>query len=99
MHKTITILAVFSALSTAAVAADLPVKAPAAYVPAPVTTWTGCYIGGNIGGAFGHASISGVAGTASNNGAGFAGGGQFGCDYQFNGGWVVGIRDMFDATS
>ena len=28
-------------------------------VPAPVATWTGCYIGGNIGGAFGNASASG----------------------------------------
>jgi outer membrane immunogenic protein len=99
MHKTITILAVFSALSTAAVAADLPVRAPAAYVPAPVAAWTGCYIGGNIGGAFGHASMSGVAGSISGNGSGFAGGGQIGCDYQFSGGWVIGLRDMFDGTS
>jgi len=99
MRKTITTLAAFAALSTAAMAADLPVRAPAAVAPLPVTTWTGCYIGGNIGGAFGHASISGVAGTASNNGSGFAGGGQIGGDYQFHGGWVIGIRDMFDATS
>src|SRR4029079_5561776 len=99
MRKTITILAVFSALSTAAVAADLPVRAPAAYVPAPITTWTGCYTGANIAGAFGHASISGVSGSISRDGSGFAGGGQIGCDYQFNGGWVIGFRDMLDATS
>ena len=30
---------------------------------------------------------------------GFAGGGQIGCDYQFSGAWVVGIRNMFDGTS
>ena len=88
------------AASLTAVAADLPVRAPAApYVPVPITTWTGCYIGGNIGGAFGHASISGVSGSISRDGSGFAGGGQIGCDYQFNGGWVIGLRDMFDGTS
>ena len=87
------------AASLTAVAADLPVRAPAAYVPAPITTWTGCYIGGNIGGAFGDASISGVAGSISGNGSGFAGGGQIGCDYQFSGGWVLGLRNLIDATS
>src|SRR5438045_6399244 len=100
MRKTITTLAVFSALSSAALAADLPVRAPAAVAPAPITRQmcTGCYIGGNIGGAFGDASISGVAGSISGNGSGFAGGGQIGCDYQ-SGDWVIGLRDMFDATS
>jgi outer membrane immunogenic protein len=98
MVRTIATIAALSALSTATLAADLPVRAlPVA--PAPVTTWTGCYIGGNIGGAFGHASISGVAGTVSGSGSGVTGGGQIGCDYQFNGGWVIGFRDMFDATS
>jgi opacity protein-like surface antigen len=62
-------------------------------------TWTGCYFGGNIGGAFGDASLSGPSGTVSTDGSGFAGGGQIGCDYQFSGGWVVGIRNMFDGTS
>jgi outer membrane immunogenic protein len=63
-------------------------------------TWTGCYIGGNIGGAFGDASVTGPdGGTVSTNGSGFAGGGQVGCDYQFSGGWVIGFRDMFDGTS
>ena len=81
-------------------AADLPRKAPA-YLPPPPPplTWSGCYFGGNIGGAFGDASLSGAAGTVSSDGSGFAGGGQIGCDYQFSGGWVVGIRNMFDGTS
>ncbi len=81
-------------------AADLPRKAPV-YLPPPLppVTWTGCYIGGNIGGAFGDASLGGVNGTASGNGSGFAGGGQIGCDYEFGGGWVVGLRNMFDGTS
>jgi outer membrane immunogenic protein len=81
-------------------AADLPQKAPAYIPPAPPPiTWTGCYVGGNIGGAFGHASLSSVGGQVSQDGSGFAGGGQIGCDYQFSGGWVIGFRNMFDATS
>ena len=38
-----------------AMAADLPVRAPIAYKSAPVITyysWTGCYIGGNVGGVW-----------------------------------------------
>src|SRR4029077_14361008 len=74
-------------------AADLPRKAPA-YMPPPPPpmTWHGCYSGGNIAGALGAASLSGPGGTVSTDGSGFAGGGQIGCDYQFSGGWVVGIR-------
>ncbi len=83
-------------------AADLPRKAPA-YVPPPPPpmTWTGCYIGGNIGGAFGHASATSpdIGGEISSNGSGFAGGGQIGCDYQFAGPWVIGFRNMYDWTS
>lgn len=61
-------------------------------------TWT-CYIGGNVGGAFGDASASFPGGEVSTNGSGFAGGGQIGCDYQFTGGWVVDIRNMYDWSS
>jgi outer membrane immunogenic protein len=82
-------------------AADLPRKAPAYIPPAPPPiTWTGCYIGANIGGAFGHASVDYNFGSVSTNGSGFAGGGQIGCDYQFAGTpWVIGFRNMFDGTS
>ena len=95
---TVTIAALGSANALAADMGQRPVyKAPVMMAPAP--TWTGCYIGGNIGGAFGDASLSGPGGTVSTDGSGFAGGGQIGCDYQFSGGWVVGIRNMFDGTS
>jgi len=82
-------------------AADLPRKAPAYIPPAlPPITWTGCYIGANIGGAFGNASATFNAGEVSTNGSGFAGGGQIGCDYQFAGSpWVIGFRNMFDGTT
>ena len=84
-------------------AADLPRKAPA-YVPPPPPplTWTGCYIGANVGGAWGRFELEGpLGGTASRTGdSGFAGGGQIGCDYQFAGsGLVIGFRNMFDGTT
>ena len=89
--------------SASALAADLPqrpvYKAEPMMAPAPVATWTGCYIGGNIGGAFGDASASAPGGTVSTNGSGFAGGGQIGCDYQFGGGFVIGARELLDYTS
>ena len=82
-----------------ALAADLSRKAPS-YLPPPPYIWTGCYIGGNVGGAFGRVEVTDVAsgGTVSANNSGVAGGGQIGCDYQMDA-WVIGIRNMFDATS
>jgi outer membrane immunogenic protein len=93
-------------------AADLPRKAPPAYIPPPAPppiTWTGCYIGGNIGWIGGRITsdfnggnnpLSNTFNDNSSTQSGFAGGGQIGCDYQFAGtGWVVGFRNMFDGTS
>ena len=62
-------------------------------------TWTGCYIGGNIGGVFGRAKADFDFGELSANNSGFAGGGQIGCDYQYAGGWVLGFRNMFDGAN
>jgi outer membrane immunogenic protein len=78
-----------------------PAPAPApALVYAPPISWTGCYVGGNIGGAWSNVDLSGVSGASfSATNSGFAGGGQIGCDYQWNQFWVVGIRNMLDATS
>jgi outer membrane immunogenic protein len=90
-------------LSQAATAADLPRKAPA-YTPPPPPplTWTGCYLGVNVGGVRGRFELEGpLGGEASRNGDwGFAGGGQIGCDYQFAGsGFVIGFRNIFDGTT
>lgn len=86
--------------SASAFAADLPQKT-ASYVPPPPPpmTWTGCYIGGNLGGAFSNASANANGAEVSGNGSGFAGGGQIGCDYQLSGGIVIGIRELLDYTS
>lgn len=87
--------------SQIASAADLPRKQPA-YIPPPppAYTWTGCYIGVNVGGAWGNIDATDVTTGAgvSPRESGFAGGGQIGCDYQMSQ-WVFGIRNVFDGTS
>jgi outer membrane immunogenic protein len=86
-----------------ALAADLPIRKAPAYIPPslpPAYVWTGCYLGGNVGGAWGRIEATDVTtgATVSPNNSGFAGGGQVGCDYQMSQ-WVVGFRNMFDGTS
>src|ERR1700704_3899681 len=88
-------------------AADMAVKARPVVAPVVTYNWTGCYIGGNVGGAW-HRQESNfsrsVAGTVfvppvdlgSSEGSTFIGGAQIGCDYQFAGNWVVGVQGMFD---
>jgi outer membrane immunogenic protein len=88
-------------------AADVPRKAPPApAAAAPVVTWTGCYVGGNIGGGWALKDWANPSSNPENPGdrgtaalGGFVGGGQIGCDYQFSGSWVIGIQGMFDGAS
>jgi outer membrane immunogenic protein len=85
--------------SAPAIAADMPMKAAPMAAPAAFS-WTGCYLGGNVGGAWGRDSdwefeLGGTGGHPKYSGA--IGGGQIGCDYQ-NGPWVVGLAGMFDWT-
>jgi outer membrane immunogenic protein len=73
-------------LSLAANAADIRVRPPA-YVPPPFS-WTGFYIGGNLGGAWYQSNVTDnlfglVFHNPSNNGV-FIGGGQVGFNYQFS---------------
>jgi outer membrane immunogenic protein len=92
---------ILATASMAALAADLPVRpapmAPAVY--APVSSWTGCYLGGNLGGSWGSGDLTitapGGTVTGSRGNSGFAGGGQVGCDWQ-TGAFVFGFRNMFD---
>src|SRR5262252_9157584 len=82
--------------SLAAFAADLPTKAPAI----AVYNWTGCYVGGHVGGAFGHDIATNELGNSkSHDSSGFASGGQIGCDYQFAPGWVLGAEGRAAWTS
>ena len=94
----LTVLFVGSAL-----AADLRRPAPA-YTPPPppppVFSWTGFYIGGNLGGAWARGTVSdslfGL--SASSDRSGFIGGGQLGVNYQFSN-IVLGAEWDFDWTS
>jgi outer membrane immunogenic protein len=84
-----------------AFAADLPRKAPLR-APPPVFSWTGFYIGGNVGGSFGHAgtswNIGGVPlGTATTNLNGIIGGFQTGYNWQA-GNLLFGIETDFQGT-
>jgi outer membrane immunogenic protein len=91
-------------LATQAFAADLPMpapppRAPAAYVPiAPPFTWSGIYVGGNLGAAWNRGTVSdanGLGFTLPSKTPVFTGGGQIGANYQF-GAAVVGVEGMFD---
>ncbi|WFU68722.1 outer membrane beta-barrel protein [Bradyrhizobium sp. CB2312] len=84
--------AALAALSaTAASAADLALQAPP--TASVVFNWTGCYVGGHVGGvASGDRTINSAGGTVDFGAAGLVGGGQAGCDHQFASNWVVGAE-------
>jgi len=97
------------AMTGSAVAADMaPSYSKAPLLPAPVAySWSGCYIGGNIGGGWERTRQTQVAKVdgsfvglnndfGSSTGSDFVGGGQIGCDYQFASNWVIGIQGMYD---
>jgi outer membrane immunogenic protein len=83
------------------VAADMP-AAPRVVKSAPIAaaTWTGCYIGANIG--YGRARNGytqvGVGNDGFHTADGLVAGGQIGCDYEFSNRWVVGVQGLFDWT-
>jgi len=82
------------AATTPTFAADMAVKAPRAIPAAPVPfSWTGCYLGGHIGGVVSDDRTTGALGNSIGfSSAGVTGGGQIGCDYQFASGWVAGLE-------
>jgi outer membrane immunogenic protein len=78
-------------IASPALAADWPVIAPTYEVappPAVYSWWTGCYLGGNIGGAWGRPNYtfdnSRVIESFEFTPLGVIGGGQLGCQYQWN---------------
>src|SRR4051794_9753715 len=90
-------------LSGIAAAADLraPVRGPAYSAPAYGHNWTGCFVGGSVGGLWATkdwtvnaADPFFTTGRAfgSHDANSWLGGVQVGCDYQFAGGFVVGIQ-------
>ncbi len=97
-------------LAGPAFAADLATK-PSYKVPpvavVPVFSWTGCYVGGDVGGAWPQQSVSvtpsanvlqgALAGDLTNTGS-VIGGAYAGCNYQFIPAWVVGLEGDFSWT-
>ncbi len=94
-----------------AMAADMRVKAPVLKAPPPpvIYNWTGCYIGGNVGGKWARTddrvTIDATAGTPAvtsvfpwETSSTLIGGGQVGCNWQAAGSnWVFGIEGDADA--
>jgi outer membrane immunogenic protein len=104
MRTIISTTAALLMLGTAAGAADMrPIPYKAAPMVAP-PTWTGFYLGVNVGGAFGEDRLDfGVFGApsfASANNAfhGITGGGQIGYNWQFNS-FVAGFEADFQGSS
>src|SRR6516165_6169447 len=100
-------------IAGAASAADLPLKSPAPVVPP--FSWTGCYLGGHIGGGRGSkamtdpvalvqdtlsgAPITTGITTVTTTPTGVVIGGEIGCDYQFAGNVVIGIEGTASGTT
>ena len=106
--KRLALLLAASAFVTPALAADVVYNEPPAPAPmviepiAQTKTWTGLYIGGQAGVAFGNSSnganfdpgnnglFGGGSSGSDDNNAGFVGGGHIGYDYQLPNNIVVG---------
>src|SRR5260370_20308376 len=91
--------ALLTVVSGSAMAADLtrPAPAPApVYTKAPMMpafTWTGCYVGANVGGLWAKKDWTNVTGTPETSAtpSSWLAGGQVGCNYQVST-WVFGIQ-------
>jgi outer membrane immunogenic protein len=95
----------------AASAADLAVKAMPYAAPMPVFSWTGFYVGGNIGGGWSDTNLTNTVsdgaiawpdlapgqGIGYNNNNGVVGGGQIGVNFQSNN-WVYGLELLVSAA-
>jgi outer membrane immunogenic protein len=84
---------------TPALAADMPVKAPAYKAADPRFNWTGFYIGGEGGYAWGKSiQTEGAGQTNHYHTEGIVGGGTAGLNWQFHPNWVVGIETDFSGA-
>jgi len=111
MKKLLLASAISLAAVTGASAADLPILTKAPPVAPPVYTWTGFYLGGNVGGKWASTSdspyVTGAAGFGVTTPSGtlpfgtttagtFIGGGQAGYNWQI-GHIVLGVEGDIDA--
>ena len=96
------------ALVSPAISADM--RAPVYTAPPPIVpvwSWTGCYVGGHAGGLWAKQKewIVRTPGGAffgqslgGHDADSWVGGAQVGCDYQFAGGFVIGIQGDYAWT-
>jgi outer membrane immunogenic protein len=105
MRKFLLGTAALIALVSPAISADM--RAPVYKAPPPVWSWTGCYAGGHAGGLWAKAEewIVRTPGGAfygeslgGHEADSWVGGVQAGCDYQFAGGFVIGIQGDYAGT-
>jgi len=117
MNKLLFLGAMALALTVAetAVAADFPLEPVAKASFVSRFTWTGCYLGGHVGGAWQSRDVTdpvllvqdGLGGAGTTLGTTTVGlssrgaiyGGQIGCDYQFTPNFVVGVEGAVSAGS
>src|SRR6266481_6917218 len=108
LFHTVAALSALVATSMTANAADVTARpySPPPYVPpiyvAPVFTWTGFYLGGNIGGAWRNDNLSdtlsGLNFSNGNNNGVFIGGGQLGFNWQVSN-FVLGFEWDIDGAA
>jgi outer membrane immunogenic protein len=100
-------------LTAPAVAADLPLKSEVPVIPR--FAWTGCYLGGHVGGGKGSKDMTDPVllvqdsliapgtttgiTTVSTSPVGAVLGGEIGCDYQFSSNVVIGIEGSASGTT
>lgn len=94
----------FAALAGTAFAADLPSRkeAPVYVAPTPAFSWTGFYVGADIGGAFSSTNLSNTFSGMNSHSldtSGVMGGGYVGYNYQLNQNFVLGLEGDFQGTS
>ncbi|MTW17934.1 outer membrane beta-barrel protein [Rhodoplanes serenus] len=86
---TVAALGMIGAASAADLSARMPVKAPPAPMVVPAFSWTGCYIGGFVGGAwsddysvYDRNGFAGVGSWGYSSDSSVIGGGTLGCNWQ-----------------
>ena len=92
--------AVFLGVANSGQAADMAVKAPPPPIAVPIFTWTGFYIGGNLGAAWAQRSVTDIFGNTftRTSDARFIGGGQLGYNWQ-TGNFVLGVEGDIDGIA
>jgi outer membrane immunogenic protein len=83
-----------AALAAPAFGADLGARPYSPAYAAPIYNWTGCYVGGHIGGAFSASNnFNGL--VLSDNSARLLGGLQVGGDWQFHPNFLIGVEGQY----